>query len=65
MVDGVLTSCYASFDHDLAHFVMTPMQWFPEITEWIFGDDTGYQIYSSIAGKFGKWLVPYEQFLKY
>ena len=25
VVDGVLASCYASFDHDLAHFVMTPM----------------------------------------
>ena len=65
MVDEVLTSCYASFDHDLANFVMVPMQWFPEITERIFGDDTGYQIYSSIEGNFGKWIAPYGQLFKH
>ena len=32
MVDGVLASCYASFDHDLAHFGMRPLQWFSEIS---------------------------------
>ena len=31
VVEGVLASCYASFDHGLAHFVMTPMQWYPQI----------------------------------
>ena len=36
MVDGILASCYASFDHDLAHIAMTPIQWFPEIIEGIF-----------------------------
>ena len=29
IVDGVLASCYASFDHDLAHIAMAPMQWIP------------------------------------
>ena len=24
VVDGVLASCYASFDHDLAHIAMVP-----------------------------------------
>ena len=30
MVDGVLVSCYADFDHDLAHITITPMQKFAE-----------------------------------
>ena len=36
IVDGVLASCYAYTNHDLAHIGMTPIQWFPEVTEWIF-----------------------------
>ena len=28
VVDGVLASCYASFDHDLAHITMAPIQLF-------------------------------------
>ena len=40
MVDDVLSSCYASSDHDLAHIGMAPLRWFPEIIMWLFGDDT-------------------------
>ena len=39
VVDGVLASCYAFPDHDLSHITMTPLQWFPHLTEWIFGND--------------------------
>ena len=28
VVDGVLASCYASFDHDLVHLVTSPMRWY-------------------------------------
>ena len=49
MVDGVLASCYPSADHDLVHFVITPLRWFPELTEWIFGEDNGLQIYVEIT----------------
>ena len=56
MVDGVLASCYANFDHDLAHVVMTPMHWFPEIIEWTFGK--GYQGYTLIVRDLGRWLTP-------
>ena len=45
LVDGVLTSCYASIDHDLAHITMTPLRWFPEIMKYIFGDDIGFPVY--------------------
>ena len=59
VVDGVLASCYASFDHNLAHFVVTPMQWYPGLTEWIFGESNGYPAYVNIAKEFGRWVLPY------
>ena len=58
MVDGVLASCYASFDHELAHIVMAPMQWFPEIIEWIFGKDNGSSDYADIAKYLGRMIPP-------
>ena len=57
MVDGVLASCYASFDHDLANFAMVPMQWYPEIMRWIFGVNKGYPGYVSIAKEVGRWVL--------
>ena len=59
MVDQVLASCYASFDHDLAHWLMTPMQLFPEIIEWIFGVNNGSTGYVKIAKEFGRMILPY------
>ena len=59
IVDGVLASCYASFDHDLAHLFMTPMQWFPGTLGWIFGEgiyEPGYVTYAQIVGRV---LAPY------
>ena len=58
VVDGVLASCYASFDHDLAHFAMIPMQWYPEITVWIFGVNNCTPGYVDIAKEFGRWVLP-------
>ena len=58
VVDGVLASCYASFDHDLAHFAMTPIQWFPEIIHWIFGENDGSSGYHDIAKEFGRLILP-------
>ena len=57
LVDGILASCYASTDHDLAHMGMTPLRWFPKMTSWIFGEETEFQISSSIAKQLGKWLI--------
>ena len=60
MVDDVLASCYAFSDHNLAHLAMTPILSFPEITEWIFGQDKGYQVYVLILEDLvGRWLVPH------
>ena len=60
MVDGILSSCYASFDHDLAHFAMIPMQWFPQMIKWIFGEDNGSPIYVNIVKGLGRLGLPFE-----
>ena len=59
LVDGVLASCYASFDHHLAHIAMTPIRWFPGVMEWIFGWDNGSPSYVNIIKDFGKWIIPH------
>ena len=56
LVDRVLASCYASAAHDLSHIGMTPMIWFPEIIEWIFGNENDYQGYIKIAKELGSWV---------
>ena len=58
MVDGVLASCYPSVDHDLSQIGMTPIHWFPEIIEWIFGDENLWQNYVKLAEDVGL-VVPY------
>ena len=58
MVNGILASCYATFDHDLAHLVMTPIQLFPTLIEWIFGQDDGIQGFVTIAKTLGRYLTP-------
>ena len=58
VVGGVLTSCYAAFDHDLAHFAMIPMLWYPEMTVWMFGVNNGTPDYVDIVKGFGRWLLP-------
>ena len=49
IVDGVLASCYAFTNHDLAHIGMTPLPWFPEVTKWIFGKCTKYPVFLDVA----------------
>ena len=61
MVDGVLASCYASADHDLAHIVMTPIRWFPDVIGWIFGQKNGHLGYVDFLEEFGRSLLPIEQ----
>ena len=56
VVDGVLASCYGSYNHDLAHIAMTPMRWFPAVLELILGGKE----FVDIAQDFGEWLLPYQ-----
>ena len=65
IVDGILTSCYADFHHDLAHLIMTPMQRFAEALEWIFGVDAGFSNYVNIARELGILLLPDEHIMNY
>ena len=58
MVDRVLAFCYASFDHDMAHFAMKPVQRFQGIIEWIFGWNNGSQVYNNIVKSVGRFLMP-------
>ena len=59
VVDGVLASCYVSFDHDLAHIAMSPIQLFPEIIEWLYGEEEGSPYYVGIAKTLGRMVLPY------
>ena len=61
VVDGVLASCYPSSDHDLAHIGMAPIRWFPGITQWIFGEDNGWSVFTKINEGLGKLVLPFTQ----
>ena len=65
MVDGVLTSCYADVHHDLAHLIITPIQKFAEVTEWIFQGDSGFLSYVSTVRELDKMILPDGQYLSY
>ena len=60
VVDGVLASCYASFNHDLAHIGMAPIKWFPETIELMFGEDTESNFIKA-AKEIGRWVLPLEK----
>ena len=59
-MDGILASCYASTDHDFAHFMMTAVPFFPGLVEWMFDKETGSNdLFISVSEVFGKWVLPY------
>ena len=58
VVDEVLASCYAFSDHNLAHIATIPLQWFPEIMNWIFAVDNESPAYVNIAEELGRWMLP-------
>ena len=58
VVDGILASCYPSCYHDLAHIGMSPIQFFPTIMEWMFGEDNGSSTYVNIVNDLGEWVLP-------
>ena len=62
LVDGVLASCYPSIDHDLAHIGMTLVRWFPKIIDWVFGEDTGFQVFVGTAEELGRLILPHGLF---
>ena len=58
VVDDVLASCYASFDHDIAHFAMAPIRWFPDFLELFSAEENVFPMYVAIAKEIGKWWLP-------
>ena len=62
VVDEMLASCYADFDHDLAHLIVKPMQKFAEMMDWIFGNELGFPVYVGTARQLGKLILPDGQF---
>ena len=61
IIDGVLASCYASFDHNLAHLGMVPIKLFPEITDWILGWDNAGPSYVNIVQELNNLMFLFEQ----
>ena len=61
IIDSVLASCYTSFDHELAHIGMTLMHWFPEVVQYIFGEEIGFPVFIKIMTKICKAIMPEEQ----
>ena len=53
-MDRILASCYAVSAHELAHFAITPLRWFPRFTNWIFGQNNGMPGYVNIAEYLGR-----------
>ena len=62
MVNGVLASCYANTDHDVAHIAMTPMHRFSAVMKRIFGDDTDYPVFVNTIREVATLLLPNEYF---
>ena len=56
VVNGVLASCYATVDHDIAQILMKPIQWYPDVIELVFGDDNGVSAYVNVANTIGRWF---------
>ena len=63
IVDGILSSCYASSDNMLADIGMAPFRWFPQVVEWIFGDDNGFLAYAKTQIELGE-LVLHQGYLQ-
>ena len=61
IVNGILASYYATFDHDLVHYVMTPFYWFPKTIKGIFGETNDILDYVEILKSVGRYMLPYVQ----
>ena len=57
VVDGVLASCYSFSHHHLAHIVITPLRWFPDIMNSVFGVDNESPGYIKFAEGLGTWVL--------
>ena len=58
VVDGVLASCYAVVDHDLAQIILKPIRRYPDIMELIFGNEYGVSAFVSVVHGLSRWTLP-------
>ena len=56
VVNEVLASCYPSVHHDIAHFGMTTIQYFPQLIMSIFHEENGFSGFVKIMEEFGRWV---------
>ena len=61
VVDEVLVSCYPSVHHDLAHIALMPVKWFPNIIDWMYGENNGCSVFSALLEDVGRWVLPDEE----
>ena len=59
IVDGVLASCYASFNHQLAHFFLAPLRWWPSLLSSIRTSDS-MPAYVYAVKEIGHFVLPSE-----
>ena len=57
MVDGILASCFASTDHDIA----MPIRWFPTKMAWIFGVENECAFHAKFLEEVARWILPHGQ----
>ena len=65
VINGILASCHASVDHDLAHLGVAPTLWFPEIVELIFGEYGEVPAFVTIAEQVSKSIMPNDRISSY
>ena len=58
MVDGVLASCYAVADHNIVHFGMAPLRWFPGMMNWMFGTKSEIHSFVEMGLHLIEWAYP-------
>ena len=56
LVDGVLASCYASFNHDIQQVVMKPLLWFPSMVDLLLGEEKSLNSYVTILEHVGEMM---------
>ena len=61
IVDGVLASCYAYSHHDVAHIFMTPIHWFPQMMEWIIGEENGFLGFAKVVEDLERVMLLFHQ----
>ena len=59
VVDGILASSYAFLGHDLARVGMIPIRLFPQLMEFLFGDDIVSPVFVNVIKHMGELILPF------